>query len=73
MTKQKQVCRNVCTFIKNKNRNTLFTEVFRPFAMRLEIEVRCTLFPLIILEMFLQLDWRTRVIGNDSEKAHLSR
>ncbi|CDQ72581.1 unnamed protein product [Oncorhynchus mykiss] len=32
-------------------------KVFRPFAMRLEIELRCILFPLIILEMFLQLDW----------------
>jgi hypothetical protein len=25
--------------------------------MRLEIELRCILFPLIILEMFLQVDW----------------
>ena len=28
----------------------------RDFAMRLEIKLRCILFPLIILEMFLQLD-----------------
>ena len=25
--------------------------------MRLEIELRCILFPLIILELFVQLDW----------------
>uniref|UniRef100_A0A8K9XI04 Metal cation symporter ZIP14 n=1 Tax=Oncorhynchus mykiss TaxID=8022 RepID=A0A8K9XI04_ONCMY len=30
---------------------------FRPFAMRVEIELNSILFPLIILEMFLQLDW----------------
>uniref|UniRef100_A0AAZ3PWY7 Uncharacterized protein n=1 Tax=Oncorhynchus tshawytscha TaxID=74940 RepID=A0AAZ3PWY7_ONCTS len=32
-------------------------KLFRPFAMKLEIELMCILFPLIILEMFLQLDW----------------
>ena len=30
--------------------------------MRLEIELRCILFPLIILEMFLQLDWSPPVV-----------
>ena len=39
--------------------------------MRLEIELRCVLFPLIILEMFL-LDWRPPVvikcIGHDLER-----
>ena len=29
--------------------------------MKLEIELRCILFPLIILEMFLQMDWHTSV------------
>ena len=32
--------------------------------MRLEIELRYTLFPLIILEMFLQLDWRPPVVNS---------
>ena len=41
--------------LKRINRNTLFTQVFRPFAMRLKIELRSILFPLIFLEMFLQL------------------
>ena len=31
--------------------------------MRLEIELRCILFPLIILEMFLQLDWNPVVVN----------
>jgi hypothetical protein len=34
-----------------KNRNTLFTYVYRPFAMKLEIEFRFVLFPLLSLEM----------------------
>ena len=34
----------------------------RPFAMRLETELRCILFPLIILEMFLQLDWSLLIV-----------
>ena len=32
--------------------------------MRLEIELRCILFPLIILEMFLQLDWSPPVLNS---------
>ena len=36
-----------------------------PFAMRLEIEIRCILFPLIILEMFLQLDWSPPVVNSN--------
>ena len=32
--------------------------------MRLEIELRCILFPLIILEMFLQLDWSPPVVNS---------
>jgi len=38
--------------------------VFRPFAVRLQIELRCILFPLIILEMFLQLDWSPPVVNS---------
>jgi hypothetical protein len=30
--------------------------------MSLKIELRCILFPLIILEMFLQLDWSPPVV-----------
>ena len=32
--------------------------------MRLEIELTCILFPLIILEMFLQLDWSPPVVNS---------
>ena len=35
----------------------------RPFTMRFEILLRCFLFLLIILEMFLQLDWRPPVVN----------
>ena len=37
--------------------------IFRAIAMRLEIEFRCILFPLIILEMFLQLDLSPPVLN----------
>jgi len=40
-----------------KKKITLFT-VFT--ALTLKIELRCILVPLIILEMFLQLDWPPR-------------
>ena len=33
------------------------------FAMRLEIELRCILFPLIILEMFVQLELSPHVVN----------
>ena len=34
--------------------------------MRLEIELKCILFPLVIIEMFLQLDWSPLVVlSND--------
>jgi hypothetical protein len=36
--------------------------IFRPFAMTLYIELRCIMFPLIIPEMFLQLDWSPSVV-----------
>jgi hypothetical protein len=32
--------------------------------MRLGIELRCILFPLIILEMFLQVDWSSPVVNS---------
>jgi hypothetical protein len=50
--------------LKIENRNSLFTYLFRPFARRLEIELRCILFPLFILEMFLQLDWSPPVVNS---------
>ena len=50
-------------FLEIENRNMLSTYVFRPLAMRLEIELRCILFLLIILEMFLQLDWSPPVVN----------
>ena len=50
MTKRKQIFRNYCKCIENKKQ-----KVFRPFATRLRIELRYILFPLIIVEMFLQL------------------
>jgi hypothetical protein len=49
---------------EQKNRNTLFTYVFRTFAVRLETELRCIFFPLIILEMFLQLHWSPPVVNS---------
>ena len=66
MTKQKQVFRNVCKCIENKKQKYLIycTYVFRPFAMRLEIELRYILFPLIVLEMFLQLDWSPPMVNS---------
>ena len=36
--------------------------IYRPFAMRLEIELGSILFPMIILEMFLQLHWSPPVV-----------
>jgi hypothetical protein len=39
-------------------------KVFRHFAMRLKIELRCILSPLIMLEMFLQLDWSPPVVNS---------
>ena len=57
MTKQKQ-------FWHKKNRNSLFTYVFRPFANRLKIDLWCILFPLSILELFLQLHWSPPVINS---------
>ena len=38
--------------------------VFRTFAMILEIELRCIVFPLIILEIFLQIDWIPLVVNS---------
>ena len=65
MTKQKQVFSIFCKRIKNKKqKHLIYHQVFRPFAMRLEIELRCILFPLIILEMFLQLDWSPSVVNS---------
>ena len=49
--KAKQVFRNVY-------------KVFRTFAMRLKIVLRSILFPLIILDMFLQLDWSPSVVNS---------
>ena len=60
---QKQVFRSVFKCIKNE-KHILSTSVFRPFAMWLKIELRCILFPLIILEMFLQLDWSPPVVNS---------
>jgi hypothetical protein len=42
---------NIKTILHNDKAKT---GVFRPFAMRRGFELRCILFPLIILEMFLQ-------------------
>jgi hypothetical protein len=50
--------------IKIYNKNTLFSSlVFSTFTLRLNIELRCIPFPLIILEMFLQLDWNPPVVN----------
>jgi len=47
------------------------TKVFTAFAMTLRMELRHILFPLIILEMSLQLDWSPPVVnsvGHDLER-----
>ena len=46
---------------KKINKKT-FSKAFSPFAMRLEIKLRCIPFPLIILETFLQIDWSPPVV-----------
>ena len=38
--------------------------MIQTLSMRLEIELRCILFPLIILEKFLQLDWNPPVVNS---------
>ena len=44
--------------ISNKFLQTdLKWKVFSPFAVMLQIELICIQFPLVILEMSLQLDW----------------
>ena len=49
MTKQKHVLFFILeNLLKIKNRNYLFTQVFRPLSMRLDIELGCILFPMII-------------------------
>jgi hypothetical protein len=63
MTKRKQFFRNVWNSIINKQQKYLIY-VFRPFAARPEIELRCIMFPLVILEKFLQLDWSPPVVNS---------
>ena len=46
--------RKFCNFIF-KIKLYKVTELFKSFAMRLQIELRCILFPLIILEILLKL------------------
>ncbi len=56
---------NLCKFIKNKKRERKITcTEFTAFAMTLKIKLRCILFPLIILEMILQLDWSPPVVNS---------
>ena len=54
MTKQKQVFRHFCICIKNKHKCS------DPLIW--DFDMRCILFPLIILEMFLQLHWSPPVV-----------
>ena len=44
------------TYKKRKEKRITCTEVFTAFAMTLKNELRHILFPLIILEMFLQFE-----------------
>ncbi len=51
--------------IKNKKNNIFFNfECHTAFAMTLKIELSCILFQLIILEMFLQIDWCPPVVNS---------
>ena len=70
MIQQKQDFINSSKFIK-KEKFKYNIEVFRPFAMTLEIWLRWLPFLLIIFEMFL-LDWSplvvNQLIGHDLER-----
>ena len=73
MTSQYPIMTSQYTMM-TKQKYFIYIFTFRPFAMRLEIELRCILFPLIILEMFLQLDCSPPVVNSIDEtwfdKAH---
>uniref|UniRef100_A0A8C4TLR3 Calcium voltage-gated channel auxiliary subunit alpha2delta 4 n=1 Tax=Erpetoichthys calabaricus TaxID=27687 RepID=A0A8C4TLR3_ERPCA len=52
-------------FIKNKKIEKAHVhKYYTAFAMKLKIELRLFLFPLIILEMFLQLNWSPPVVNS---------
>ena len=61
MTKQKQF-RHFCKCIQNKKQTPLHK--YSDPLLWDSIELRCILFPLIILEMFLQLDWSLSVVNS---------
>ena len=47
--------------MREKNWNTFFTLLFKPFAMTLEIDLKCILGS--SLKVFLQLDWSPPVVN----------
>jgi hypothetical protein len=61
MTKRKQFFDIFANILKIKNINTY---LHNPFAMRLKMELRSILFPVIILEMFLQLERSPPVVNS---------
>ena len=67
MTKWKQVFQNVCIFITNKKQKYLSYISIQTLYYETR---RCILFPLIILEMFLQLDLVNSIDWKLFGKAH---
>jgi hypothetical protein len=66
LTKRKQVFGLFCKCIKSKKTEIPYLHMYSESVLLycfLEIELRCILFPLIILEMFLQLDWSPPVVN----------
>ena len=62
ITNQKQFFRKFCKCICKKQ--IRYLHKYSDSAMRLKLELRCIMFPLIILEMFLQLDWSPPVVNS---------
>lgn len=47
--------------IKKTATKNSHVQVFNAFDLKLKFELRCIFFPLLIFEMFLQLDWSSLV------------
>ena len=64
MTKRKNVFRIFGTFITNKKLKYHIYISIQTLCSATQIELRCILFILTILEMFLQLDWSPPVVNS---------
>lgn len=54
-----------CKYITKKKTATKnsHVQVLKAFDLKLKFELRCIFFPLLIFEMFLQLDWSSLVVN----------